>query len=42
MNMHTFRDILGILKTSDFREKHPGSIIIIKMVNDPLRVWKEN
>ena len=25
-----------------FREKHPGSIIIFKMVNDPLRVWKEN
>ena len=25
-----------------FREKHPGSIIILKMVNDPLRVWKEN
>ena len=26
----------------NFREKHPGSIIILKMVNDPLRVWKEN
>ena len=26
----------------DFREKHPGSIIMLKMVNDPLRVWKEN
>ena len=26
----------------NFREKHPGSIIIHKMVNDPLRVWKEN
>ena len=25
-----------------FREKHPGSIIILKMVNDPLRGWKEN
>ena len=25
-----------------FGEKHPGSIIILKMVNDPLRVWKEN
>ena len=25
-----------------FRKKHPGSIIILKMVNDPLRVWKEN
>ena len=25
-----------------FREKHPGSIIILKMVNDPLGVWKEN
>ena len=25
-----------------FREKHPGSIIILKMVNDPLHVWKEN
>ena len=22
--------------------KHPGCIIILKMVNDPLRVWKEN
>ena len=26
----------------NFREKHPGSIIILKMVKDPLRVWKEN
>ena len=26
----------------NFREKHPGSIIILKMVNDPLHVWKEN
>ena len=26
----------------NFREKHPGSIMILKMVNDPLRVWKEN
>ena len=25
-----------------FREKHPGTIIILKMVNDPLRAWKEN
>ena len=25
-----------------FREKHPGSIIILKMVNDLLRMWKEN
>ena len=25
-----------------FREKDPGSIIILKMVNDPLRVWKES
>ena len=24
------------------REKHPGSITILKMVNDPLRVWKKN
>ena len=24
------------------REKHPRSIIILKMVNDPLRLWKEN
>ena len=24
------------------REKHPGSIIILKTVNDSLRVWKEN
>ena len=27
---------------NNFREKHPGSIIILKMVNGPLRVWKEN
>ena len=26
----------------NFREKHPGSITILKMVNDPLRVRKEN
>ena len=26
----------------NFRGKHPGSIIILKMVNDPSRVWKEN
>ena len=26
---------------NDFREKHPGSIIILKMVNIPLRVWKK-
>ena len=26
----------------NFREKHPGSIIILKTVNDFLRVWKEN
>ena len=26
----------------NFREKHPGFIIILKMVNDPLRVWKKN
>ena len=25
----------------DLREKHPGSIIILKMVNDPLRVRKK-
>ena len=25
-----------------FREKHPGSIISLKMVNDPLRVRKKN
>ena len=27
---------------NNFREKHPGSIIILKMVNDPLRIRKEN
>ena len=27
---------------NNFPEKHHGSIIILKMVNDPLRVWKEN
>ena len=26
----------------NFREKYPGSINILKMVNDPLLVWKEN
>ena len=26
----------------NFPEKHPGSIIILKMVNDRLRVWKGN
>ena len=26
----------------NFCEKHPGFIIILKMVNNPLRVWKEN
>ena len=26
----------------NYREKHPGSIIIFKMVKYPLRVWKEN
>ena len=25
----------------NFRGKHPGSIIILKMINDPLRVWKK-
>ena len=26
----------------NFREKHPGSIIFLKMVNYPFCVWKEN
>ena len=26
----------------NFSKKHPGSIIILEMVNDPFRVWKEN
>ena len=26
----------------NFCEKHPASTIILKMVNDPLRVWKKN
>ena len=26
----------------NFRKSHPGSIFILKMVNDPLRLWKEN
>ena len=30
-----------VLKLAE-REKHPGSIIIFKMVNDPLFVWKED
>ena len=44
MNVHAFRDILGILKNGikSFREKHPGSMVTLKMVNGPLRVWKEN
>ena len=25
-----------------FREKHHRSIVILKIVNDPLRVWKQN
>ena len=25
-----------------FYEEYPGSIIILKMVNDPLHVWKED
>ena len=29
-------------RIKNFREKHPGSIIILKMVNDPFCVWKEN
>ena len=29
-------------RIENFLEKHPGSIIILKIVNDPLRVWKEN
>ena len=28
--------------TKNFHEKHPGSIIILKMVYDPLCVWKDN
>ena len=27
---------------NNFCETHPGSIIILKMLNDPLLVWKEN
>ena len=27
---------------NNFGEKHPGSIIIFKMVNDPLLVWKKD
>ena len=27
---------------NNFREKHPGSKIILKIVDDNLRVWKEN
>ena len=26
----------------NFCEKHPRSIFILKMVNNPFRVWKEN
>ena len=28
-------------RIKNFCEKHPGSTIILKMVNDPLRVWKK-
>ena len=26
----------------NFCKEHPGSIIILKMLNDPLRVWKKS
>ena len=26
----------------NFREKHPRFLIVFKMINDPLRVWKKN
>ena len=44
MNMHAFHDTHGIRKKElqTFVKKHPGSIIILKMVNDPLLVWKKN
>ena len=25
-----------------FREKHPGSVVLLKLVNDPLRTWEKN
>ena len=28
-------------RIKNFRENHSGSTIILKMVNDPLRVWKK-
>ena len=28
-------------RIKNFCEKHPGSTIILKMVNDPLRLWKK-
>ena len=44
MNMHAFHDTHGIRKMGlqAFVKKHPESIIILKMVNDPLFVWKKN
>ena len=44
MNMHAFHDTHGIRKMGlqAFMKKHPESIIILKMVNDPLFVWKKN
>ena len=43
MNMHAFHDTHGIRKMGleAFVKKHPESIIILKMVNDPLFVWKK-
>ena len=29
-------------RIKNFNEKYPGFIIFLKMLNDPLRVWKEN
>ena len=41
MNIQLFPRYIKI-GIKDFCEKHPGSIIIPKMVNDALRVWKES
>ena len=41
--MYAFRDVPWNMKNgiNNFHENHPGSIIILKTVNDPLRVWEK-
>ena len=44
MNIHVFCDIADMwkLRLRISMKNHCGSIIILKIVNDPLRVWTEN